>query len=141
NGEVQAWGIHLSYRQYGIQYNGQGQVTGYRQSVSQIEHYQFVRQVQKGFKRKMVTSWTTGMVTAESNVQVLEYDGYGRQIHTVVESQRNDRNRVWSRTDTRIKSFDAQGRALDVERHTESKLTVVGKSGGLWGKIAAIAVF
>lgn len=96
-------------------------------------------QVQKGLKRKTARKSVTESVTTESDVQVLEFDGFCRAVHTIVESNRSDKNKTWTRTDTRVKTFDDQGRAKDVERHTQSKMTVVKKKGGLGMKIAAIA--
>jgi YD repeat-containing protein len=135
NAEVQARGIHLTYQQSNIQYDSVGRVTGYHQKVTQVEHYEYVKQVQKGLKRKNARKSGTGSITTESVITVLEFDGFGRQTHTIVESQRNDPNKTWTRTDTLVKSFDSNGRALDVERHTESKMTVVKSRGGIGGAI------
>ncbi|MBL0058272.1 MAG: RHS repeat protein [Elusimicrobia bacterium] len=136
NGEVQAMGIHLTYHQSAIRYDSVGRVTGYHQSVTQVEHYEYVKQTQKGLKRKNSKKSATESVTTETDVQVLEYDGFGRQVHTITTSQRNDRNKVWTQTDTRVKSFDDQGRALDVERKTQSKATVEKGGHGLAKSLA-----
>ncbi|MBL0058260.1 MAG: hypothetical protein IPP35_03940 [Elusimicrobia bacterium] len=99
--------------------------------MTQVEKYDYVKQVQKGLKRKNAKKSATESVTTESDVQVLEYDGFGRQVHTITTSQRNDRNKVWTQTDARVKSFDSAGRALDVERYTQSKATVEKGGHGL----------
>ncbi|MBL0059329.1 MAG: alpha/beta hydrolase [Elusimicrobia bacterium] len=140
NGEVQAMGIHLTYHQSAIKYDSLGRITSYHQSVTQVEKYDYVKQVQKGLKRKNAKKSATESVTTESDVQVLEYDGFGRQVHTITTSQRNDRNKVWTQTDARVKSFDDHGRALEVERFTQSKATVEKKKGSLGMQVLSIAV-
>ena len=139
NGEVQAQGIHLSYTQSNIKYDSVGRATSYHLKTTQIEHYDYYTQVQKGLKRKNARKSVTEAVTTESDVQVLEFDGFGRQVHTVVESNRSDKGKTWTQTDTRVKSFDEYGRAKDVDRQTQSRVTVVKKKGSLGMKIAAIA--
>jgi hypothetical protein len=140
NGEIQALGIQLTYSQTDIKYNNAGQVTGYHQVVKQIEHYCYYKQSQKGLKRKVKTVWTTGMLTTESDVQVLEYDSYGRQIHTVTTSQQNDPSQTWTRTESKIKSFDDHGRVKDVTRTTDSRLTLVKKKGSWFKTFLALHV-
>ncbi len=140
NGEIQALGIQLTYSQTDIKYNNAGQVTGYHQVVKQIEHYCYYKQSQKGLKRKVKTVWTTGMLTTESDVQVLEYDSYGRQIHTVTTSQQNDPSQTWTRTESKIKSFDDHGGVKDVTRTTDSRLTLVKKKGSWFKTFLALHV-
>jgi hypothetical protein len=134
NSEVQAMGIHLTYTQSNIKYDSTGRATSYHLKTTQIEHYESFKQVQKGYRRKVASAWKTESVTTESDVQVLEFDGFGRQIHTVTTSQRNDVNQTWSQTDTVIKSFDEQGRAKDVKRTTDTRMTLPKSSGKLAGK-------
>jgi hypothetical protein len=107
---------------------------------SDLGQLSYVKQVQKGLKRKNAKKSATEAVTTESDVQVLEYDGFGRQVHTITTSQRNDRNKVWTQTDARVKSFDSAGRALDVERFTQSKATVEKKKGGLGMTMLSVLV-
>jgi hypothetical protein len=137
---VQAAGIRLDYHQKNMKYDGVGRVTGYKLITTQVERYQYYKQGQSGLKRKVKSAWTTGSVTTVSDVVVKEYDGYGRQVHTVVTSQRNDINRTWTRTETIVKSFDDQGRVKDVKRTTDSKITLPKSSGGLMGSIGGLAL-
>jgi hypothetical protein len=123
NSEVQSAGIHLEYTQSNIKYDTTGRATSYHLKTTQVEHYESFKQVQKGISRKVKSQWKTESVTTESDVQVLEFDGFGRQVHTVTTSQRNDVNKTWSQTDTVIKSFDEQGRAKDVKRTSDSVVT------------------
>ncbi|TXH24703.1 MAG: hypothetical protein E6Q99_06550, partial [Elusimicrobia bacterium] len=137
---VQAAGIRLEYHQKNMKYDAVGRVTGYKLITTQVERYQYYKQGQSGLKRKVKSAWTTGAVTTVSDVVVKEYDGYGRQVHTVVTSQRNDINRTWTRTETIVKSFDDQGRVKDVKRTTDSKITLPKSSGGLMGSVGGLAL-
>lgn len=139
NSEVQAMGIHLTYKQSNIKYDTTGRATSYHLKTTQIEHYDYFKQVQKGLKRKNAKKSGTGSITTESVVTVLEFDGFGRQTHTIVESQKNDMGKSWSRTDTTVKSFDESGRVKDVDRKTESRMTVVGGGHGFAKTLAKAA--
>jgi hypothetical protein len=74
DGEVTAAGIHLTYHQSAIQYDSVGRITSYHQSVTQVEKYDYVKQVQKGLKRKNAKKSATEAVTTESDVQVRQPD-------------------------------------------------------------------
>jgi hypothetical protein len=129
NSEVQAKGISLTYQQSNIKYDTTGRAISYHLSTTQVEHYEYFKQVQKGISRKVKSGWKTESVTTDSDVEVLEFDGFGRQIHTVTTSQRNDVNKTWSKTDSVIKSFDEQGRAKDVKRTTDSRMELPKSRG------------
>ena len=137
---VQAAGIRLDHYQKNMRYDSVGRVTGYKLISTQVERYQYYKQGQSGLRRKVKSAWTTGAVTTVSDVEVKEYDGFGRQVHTVVTSQRNDINKTWTRTETIVKSFDDQGRAKDVKRTTDSKMTLPKSSGGLLGGLGGVAL-
>ncbi|MBK9694669.1 MAG: hypothetical protein IPO76_04640 [Elusimicrobia bacterium] len=137
---VQAAGIRLDHYQKNMRYDDVGRVTGYKLISTQVERYQYYKQGQSGLKRKVKSAWTTGAVTTVSDVEVLEYDGFGRQVHTVVTSERNDINKTWTRTETVVKSFDDQGRVKDVRRTTDSKLTLPKSSGGFLGGLGGLVV-
>jgi hypothetical protein len=47
-------------------YDNQGRAVRYRQQTTQIEHYSYVKQIQKGLKRKNRNKETTGSVTTDS---------------------------------------------------------------------------
>ncbi|MGQ0644393.1 MAG: hypothetical protein ACT4O3_02760 [Elusimicrobiota bacterium] len=121
NGEVQARGIRLEYAQSKIKYDSQGRVTGYTQKVTQVEHYNYQKSVRSGIRKKNRGGAKTEAVTTTTVVSDIQYDDYGRQTHSVSESQRNDFNKTWSRTETFTRTFDSMGRALLVERHSQSR--------------------
>ncbi|MBL0349606.1 MAG: RHS repeat protein [Elusimicrobia bacterium] len=132
---VRAAGIDLNHHEYGMRYDSVGRVTAYKAASTQIEKYDYYKQGQKGLKRSVKKGAATGAVTTESDVIVTEFDGFGRTVRSVTESQRNDLNHTWTRTETLVKSFDTNGRALDVERRTDSKMTVAKSRAGLGGAI------
>jgi hypothetical protein len=121
NGLVQAKGIHLDYLQTNMRYDSQGRLTGYRQKVTQIEYHEYSKMVNKGLGKKKRGGARCESVTTVSDVEVLEFDAFGRQVLTRTVSQRSDYNRTYSEDTSRVLAFDSMGRASKTERTSYSR--------------------
>ncbi|MBI4395955.1 MAG: hypothetical protein HY548_02595, partial [Elusimicrobia bacterium] len=135
DGAIQAQGINYTYTQSNFQYNRHGQMTGYSQSVTQIERYTVYKEVMKGVKKKVKSSQRVSMNTTETEVSGIEYDRYGRQVHSVSRSYSHGA-RAENRTETWTRNFDENGRPKNVERTTWSKAHIPAKKGSFMARLA-----
>ncbi len=120
NVAVQNAGINLAYEQKNIRYTLSGQIRGYAQTVSQVEYYEYQKVIRRGISKKTRGGARVEMVTTISDVQILAYDAYGRQTQTVINYSRNDFNNTTGITSSIVREFDSYGRALRVDRVTET---------------------
>ncbi|HRY28884.1 MAG TPA: hypothetical protein P5079_02470 [Elusimicrobiota bacterium] len=133
-------GIQLMYEQKDIKYDESGRMTTYRQIVTQRESYTFQKEVQKGLRKKKKSGLRLESVTTDTYVTDIQYDGFGRQGHSVSVSQRNDVGRTQTTTVSTVKSFDGLGRAKDVERVTDSRFTLPKKRGGFFQRLGTAVI-
>jgi hypothetical protein len=132
---IQSQGINLSFTESNMQYNAQGQLTGYHESVSQVQRYTVYSEHMHGLKKKVSATQVVGMDTVDSDVSGIQTDDFGRQIHSVVNSYDHGAKAMVSQ-DTRVIDFDANGRVLHQQVTTVSHINIPAKRGSFMQRFA-----
>jgi len=139
DGAVQALGIRSDYVQSNMAYNATGQVISYHQSITQAERYSYYKEVKKGLSKKIKATEVVGMDSVASDVSGIQYDNFGRQVHSVASSY--DQNaKAHTQVETWTRSFDANGRALKVDRTTWSHVDIPAHRGSFMQRMGTFGV-